>query len=383
MTRLESSSLFASRIASVLTLYFLASDLRVSVDLTFTTRPLTGGIVSFWPGRSLIDVSLLAQKMVALSTLYFLLRLASVSPDLTLCLRSRSLPSGTVVSTDTGLSSVPSSRNGPLIASSRAAGAYVTGLTSRNSGVTGTSACSGPVDFCSTPKAPPTDEARRRSVPGGAAHRTTDRTARHAVNGADGRCVRCRGLGSDADHRRDADHADDEDGGDPVMADPVEQAVAVAGQRSNDRDLRRRPVPGSERREEVRSSGSRTELSVKALGDRHPGRLSQRGAASLGSGQASNDGLRAERGVEQYVLLATDGQRWGSQLGQEPSEGRAIELGVSFAAEPTHIRAYDIVANPTTGFAIRANPREAGVRPPATWSAWTGTGRCSRSSPGG
>ena len=123
MTRLESSSLFASRIASVLTLYFLASDLRVSVDLTFTTRPLTGGIVSFWPGRSLIDVSLLAQKIVALSTLYFLLRLASVSPALTLCLRSRSLPSGTVVSTDTGLSSVPSSRNGPLIASSRAAGA--------------------------------------------------------------------------------------------------------------------------------------------------------------------------------------------------------------------------------------------------------------------
>ena len=133
------------------------------MDLTFTTRPLTGGIVSFWPGRSLIDVSLLAQKMVALSTLYFLLRLASVSPDLTLCLRSRSLPSGTVVSTDTGLSSVPSSRNGPLIASSRAAGAYVTGLTSRNSGVTGTSACSGPVDFCSTPKAPPT--ARRGADP--------------------------------------------------------------------------------------------------------------------------------------------------------------------------------------------------------------------------
>ena len=61
MTRLESSSSFTSRIASVLTLYFLASDPRVSVDLTVTTRPLTGGIVSFWPGRSLIDVSLLAQ----------------------------------------------------------------------------------------------------------------------------------------------------------------------------------------------------------------------------------------------------------------------------------------------------------------------------------
>jgi hypothetical protein len=31
-----------------------------------------------------------------------------------------------------------------------------------------------------------------------------------------------------------------------------------------------------------------------------------------------------------------------------------------FAAEPTHIRAYDIVANPTTGFAIGANTPEAG-----------------------
>src|SRR6478672_1325502 len=38
---------------------------------------------------------------------------ASVSPDLTLYVRSRSLPSGTEVSTATGLSSVPSSRNGP------------------------------------------------------------------------------------------------------------------------------------------------------------------------------------------------------------------------------------------------------------------------------
>ena len=39
----------------------IASDSRLSIERTFTTRPLTGGIVSFWPGRSFYDVSLLAQ----------------------------------------------------------------------------------------------------------------------------------------------------------------------------------------------------------------------------------------------------------------------------------------------------------------------------------
>ena len=79
------------------------------------------------------------------------------------------------------------------------------------------------------------DEARRRSVPGRAADWTTDGTARHAVNRAEGRCVggrqyvRGRGLGSEADYRRDADHACDEDGGYPVMADAVEQSMAAAG----------------------------------------------------------------------------------------------------------------------------------------------------------
>ena len=47
ITRVGSSSWFAFRMSSALTLYFFASEARLSLDQTLTTSPLTGGIVSF------------------------------------------------------------------------------------------------------------------------------------------------------------------------------------------------------------------------------------------------------------------------------------------------------------------------------------------------
>ena len=79
--------------------------------------PVTGGMRSVSPFlKSVFDFRLLAHTMVIGETLNWVAMSPSLSPFLTLYFWTRPLPSGTVVSTAIGLTSVPSSMNGPSTA---------------------------------------------------------------------------------------------------------------------------------------------------------------------------------------------------------------------------------------------------------------------------
>ena len=84
-TSVGSSSSSRSTILAALTSYFAAIDSSVSVALTVTTRPVTGGILSTWPIlRSSLDLSSFAHHTVIIETSNLLAIATSVSPDLTL-----------------------------------------------------------------------------------------------------------------------------------------------------------------------------------------------------------------------------------------------------------------------------------------------------------
>ena len=90
----------------------------MSFGVTVTTRPVTGGIVRVWPMcRSFLFLRSFAHQTVIIETSNLAAMPTSVSPGFTRYVRSRSLPSSIAVSTAIGLSSVPSSRNGPSTAS--------------------------------------------------------------------------------------------------------------------------------------------------------------------------------------------------------------------------------------------------------------------------
>ncbi len=84
--------------------------------------PVTGGMRSVSPFlKSVFDFRLLAHTMVIGETLNLVAMSPSLSPFLTLYFWTRPLPSGTVVSTAIGLTSVPSSMNGPSTAAASVA----------------------------------------------------------------------------------------------------------------------------------------------------------------------------------------------------------------------------------------------------------------------
>src|SRR3954454_25214054 len=112
-TRLGSSRPFVARMSSLLKAYFAARASRVSVGGTVTMRPVTGGIRSGRPALTSFDLRSFAHQTDIIETPNFEAMAASVSPLATLYSRTRPLPSGTVVSTATGLTKVPSSMNGP------------------------------------------------------------------------------------------------------------------------------------------------------------------------------------------------------------------------------------------------------------------------------
>ena len=97
---------------------FRGDGSSVSVAATLTMSPVTGGMRRCLPFlKSVFDLRSLAHTIVIGRDAGTGWRCRpSVSPFLTLYFWTRPLPSGTVVSTAIGLTSVPSSMNGPSTA---------------------------------------------------------------------------------------------------------------------------------------------------------------------------------------------------------------------------------------------------------------------------
>ena len=308
-TRFGSSSPLVARMSVLLTSYFAARASSVSVAATVTMRPVTGGMRSVWPILSLLGLEVVRPpdghhrdaELVG-------------DPDervagLDLVGPTRSLPSGTVVSTATGLTSVPSSRNGPSTSTGSDLGRRRRRRVHGREVVAGVSAVGSGLrirrrrrDRRSRPCRPcrPRCRAcRRRSLD---RHRRGRRRCR--------RRPRCRGAGPSpvgppvaaasgrrtADERRAEEDAGDGDGDRAVVPESPEES-AVAGRRPG---ARRRAV-ASRVGHQTRSHDDRwtppPHLAVRRRGLRSgwPWRASRGGRPGVGAGVRGRAGRRPMR----------------------------------------------------------------------------------------
>ena len=255
---------------------------------------------------------------------------ARVSPALTLYVRTRSLPSGTVVSTATGLSSVPSSRNGP--STSRAARRRRRpGPPPRGSaGVGSRSTCADASASVGAAGAVVVPSRRRRRALG-VGRRDRARCRRRRGRAAD----RERGAGPSpvgppvspgaarGDAQNDAPRtipatatattrscpSRPRAGSADAVARTAGRATS-AGRASRHQAGARRPPPAMRRVDSWRAAAAAIRSGWREGRSRVDSRL-------VGSAQASDDALDADRCVQQYGLLACGrpGARGGAGVG--------------------------------------------------------------------